>query len=242
MGFTRWPTVAAVRSLYSCPAWQDVKKWSKNGQFCPTYTWGQSGACLDLPQHMARSRSKYLGLCKLKKLLAEWVTGEEDKRGVGKWEKMEVLCKAAPRHPPWGTRILISALLYGNYQVTAFPYLHWPGCKTTFYRARQHLLWKTAFWVLAITTIYHFKVGENSSFAPILEFIQEWHIDGLWKGSRSGVYTGLKFSRQLVASLGSLLSTYRCVFCLWNHEENQREKCMNFLQVVRWICSFEVLR
>lgn len=161
MGFTRWPTVAAVRSLYSCPAWQDVKKWPKNGQFCPPYTWGQSGACLDLPQHMVQSRSKYPGLCKLKKLLAEWVTGEEDKRGVGKWEKMEVLCKATPRHPPWGTRILISALFYGNYQVVAFPYLHWPGCKTTFYRARWHLLWRTAFWVLAITTILSFQSGRK---------------------------------------------------------------------------------
>lgn len=97
---------------------------------------------------------------------------------------------------------------------------------------------------LLLCLCYYAKAGESSffPFAPIIELTQEWHVDGFWKGSGSDISTGLKFSRQLVASLGSLLSSYYHVFCLQNHDRKQREKPEAFLQAVRWIYFPGVLR
>lgn len=42
---------------------------------------------------------------------------------------------------------------------------------------------------LLLWLYYYSKAGESSffPFAPIIELIQEWYIDGLWKGSRTDV-------------------------------------------------------
>lgn len=148
---------------------------------------------------------------KLKKLLAKWVTGEENRRRrLGEWEKIGSkirntvkwqntvekaggfmqswlqLCHYIPLRGP-GSSSQLCWMASGKSLPSHVPIAL--AVKQSFTEHIGISYRERLFKCLLLQLYYYSKAGESSffPFAPVIELIQEWHIDGLWKGSRSDV-------------------------------------------------------